>query len=126
IHPLRDRGSDILELADRKLVATCQRIGTEPKTFSADAIQAITTYPWPGNVRELENALERAVILCEDDVIPIELLGLDVELVKIEATNPDITLSNKTSTNSGSIDDDPLEDLSLEDYFQRFVLEHQD
>jgi len=125
--PLRERGNDILELADRILINTCKRLNVELMKFSADAIQAITTYPWPGNVRELENAIERAVILTEDNEIAIELLGLDVELVKIDGKHTYRSGNEKPdSEGTINIDDDPQEDLSLEDYFQRFVLDHQD
>ena len=125
--PLRERGNDILELADKILAATCKRIGVDNMYFSADAIQAITTYPWPGNVRELENAIERAVILSEQAEIAMELLGLDVELVKIDGKGSLLTdPAAKTQPETVAIVDDPQEDLSLEEYFQRFVLEHQD
>jgi DNA-binding NtrC family response regulator len=126
IPPLRDRGSDILGLAEIKLEQCCNRLDVASKKFSADAIQVITTYPWPGNVRELENAIERAVILTEGTDIPMDLLGLDVELVKIDS----LEAQAKSSTESGQ---DPSpgtgsepENLSLQDYFQRFVLENQD
>ena len=122
--PLRERGNDILELADRILANTCKRIGVDNMYFSADAIQAITTYPWPGNVRELENAIERAVILSEQEEIQMELLGLDVELVKIDGKH--FSQDPLPAIEAVSIEDDPPEDLSLEEYFQRFVLEHQD
>ncbi|MEI7948842.1 MAG: sigma-54 dependent transcriptional regulator [Gammaproteobacteria bacterium] len=127
IPPLRERGNDILDLADRILSNTCKRLGHEPMRYSADAIQAITTYPWPGNVRELENAVERAVILSETDEIAIDLLGLDVELVRYDskaayaAANP-----VRKVPETMAIEGDPTEDLSLQDYFQRFVLEHQE
>jgi DNA-binding NtrC family response regulator len=125
--PLRERGNDILELADRILHNTCKRIGTDSMTFSADAIQAITTYPWPGNVRELENAIERAVILTEDNIIAMELLGLDVELVKIDGKHTyRADAATKDEGVALHIESDPAEDLSLEEYFQRFVLEHQE
>ena len=127
IPPLRERGNDILELADRILANTCKRMGREPMRFSADAIQAITTYPWPGNVRELENATERAVILSETDEIAIDLLGLDVELVRIEGKGPSAGNSlTRKLPETLAIEGDPIEDLSLQDYFQRFVLEHQE
>jgi len=136
IPPLRERGTDILELADKKLKLICNRLGMEPMHFSADSIQAITMYPWPGNVRELENAIERAVILTEGPEIPIDLLGIDVELIEIDSLimdqmsqsrNKVIQLvENNGSNETEDIDDDPTEDLSLEDYFQRFVLDHQD
>ena len=136
IPPLRERNTDILELADKKLQLISSRLGTAgPMHFSADAIQAITMYPWPGNVRELENAIERAVILTEGGEIPMDLLDIDVELVKIDSLNKDQVKQNRLierQTDVGgaepaeSIDNDPAEDLSLEDYFQRFVLEHQE
>src|SRR5690606_14087774 len=122
----RERGNDILELADRILANTCKRIDVDNMYFSADAIQAITTYPWPGNVRELENAIERAVILSEQEEIQMELLGLDVELVKIDGKHFSQDAAPAAATETLNIEDDPQEDLSLEEYFQRFVLEHQE
>jgi len=122
IPPLRERGSDILELADRKLEICCNRLDMPLKKFSADAIQAISTYPWHGNVRELENAIERAVIMTEGEDIPMDMLGLDVELVKIDS------MSNQVQNQAPekNPEDSQDKDLSLKDYFQRFVLEHQD
>jgi len=73
IPPLRDRGNDILELADAILIRTCKRLKTPVLSFADSASQAIAKYPWPGNVRELENAIERAVVLAEDAVIGEEL-----------------------------------------------------
>ena len=125
IPPLRERGNDILELAERILVNTCNRLGRSPMQYSADAIQAITTYTWPGNVRELENAVERAAILSETDEVAIDLLGLDVELVRIDSKRPEGAMS-KPASSTLAIESDPTEDLSLQDYFQRFVLEHQE
>ena len=130
IPPLRDRGTDILALAESKLRLICTRLGMESMHFSADSIQAITMYPWPGNVRELENAIERAVILSESSQIPLDLLGIDVELIEIDALNLEQLQKNRNKTiqlmekdidKTGDIDNDPPEDLSLEDYFQRFV-----
>jgi two-component system response regulator HydG len=120
---LRERGKDILELAEYILQKRCQEYESPPRHFSPKAIQAITTYTWPGNVRELENAVERAVILSEDEEIDNELLGIDLELVQVSQLR-----SRKGSgSNAPRMSSfDPPEDLSLEDYFQRFVLEHQD
>lgn len=128
IPPLRDRGTDILQLAELFLQRVCERLDIPPLQLSPDVIQTITTYPWPGNVRELQNAIERAVILCEDETIPVDLLGLDVTLVKLDSPPPEHHEEETVSRDSDNeeIDDDPPEDLSLEDYFQRFVLEHQD
>jgi DNA-binding NtrC family response regulator len=120
--PLRERGKDILELAEYLLEQRVRKLGRAPLRFSPKAIQAITTYLWPGNIREMENAIERAVILCEQDEIDNELLGIDLELVKISQIRGRAVVGGSSRVSSY----DPPEDLSLEDYFQRFVLEHQD
>jgi len=118
IPPLRDRGDDILRLAESKLQKTCARLKTPRLHFSADALEAITIYPWPGNVRELENAIERAVVLSESDEITTSLLAIDLDH-KIKDTK--LIIEQDSDANIESDDE-----LSLEDYFQRFVLEHQD
>ncbi|MEH6634349.1 MAG: sigma-54 dependent transcriptional regulator [Halioglobus sp.] len=122
---LRERGKDILHLAERMLQTQADRLGKNIMSLSPRAIQAITTYQWPGNVRELEHAIERAVILSDTDEIDNEALGIDLELVNINRIRgrQGIAASGKVTQ---VIANDPPEDLSLEDYFQRFVLEHQD
>ncbi len=65
IPPLRERVSDIPELATFFLRRYGQENGKRIEGFSDDALRALTTYGWPGNVRELENAVERAVVLCD-------------------------------------------------------------
>jgi DNA-binding NtrC family response regulator len=70
--PLRQRGDDILLLAEAFLSRSAR--GGEPKALAPGARDALLAYGWPGNVRELENALERAVILTAGDVIEAEAL----------------------------------------------------
>jgi DNA-binding NtrC family response regulator len=123
--PLRERGKDILELAEYILENRAAQLQKQARHFSPKAIQAITTYTWPGNVRELENAVERAMILSEADEIDNELLGIDLELVQVSQLRGRKSAIGSASTPRVS-SYDPPEDLSLEDYFQRFVLEHQD
>ena len=120
---LRERGADVSEIARAFLVRQSTRQGRPELSFAADAEQAIRHYPWPGNVRELENAIERAVILCEGNSISAELLGIDIELDDLE---DDFTGLPAQSGGLGHEPSEPTEDLSLEDYFQHFVLEHQD
>lgn len=123
--PLRERGKDILHLAEKMLQTQTERMNRKGMTLSPRAIQAITTYQWPGNVRELEHAIERAVILSATDEIDNAVLGIDLELVNINRIRGDqgITQPLRSMTSEMA---EPQEDLSLEDYFQRFVLEHQD
>src|SRR5690606_9862112 len=71
--PLRERGTDILFLADRFLAALNEKYG-EDKQFSEQARQAIFEYAWPGNVRELKNFVRRAYILAEEGVLSADAL----------------------------------------------------
>jgi DNA-binding NtrC family response regulator len=107
--------------------AQTRRLGKPMMRLSPKAIQAITTYQWPGNVRELEHAIERAVILSPGDEIDNGSLGIDLELVDINRIRGDrgFTAAQAASP-APAASQEPQEDLSLEDYFQRFVLEHQD
>jgi DNA-binding NtrC family response regulator len=61
--PLRERTSDIPELAAYFLVKIAEQEGSEPKQLTADALGMLMRYSWPGNVRQLEHALESAVAL---------------------------------------------------------------
>ncbi|MFN3585968.1 MAG: sigma-54-dependent transcriptional regulator [Moraxellaceae bacterium] len=115
--PLRERGADVLELAEKLLARTCQRLGVGTLRFGRDALDAMQHYQWPGNVRELENAIERAAILCDADEISPEHLA--IEPVRREPA------PTRTGGRAASPTEPPA-GLSLEDYFQHFVLEHQD
>jgi len=66
---LREREADILLLADYFLVKYSKDYTKDIKRISTPAIESLTQYHWPGNVRELENCMERAVLLCDDQVI---------------------------------------------------------
>lgn len=67
--PLRDRGGDLILLAQEFLRRSAEEYGKNLSGFSDAALEFITTYRWPGNVRELKNAIERAVILATDESI---------------------------------------------------------
>ena len=122
--PLRERGKDILHLAEHLLAQKAGEMGRGTLVLSPRAIQAITTYQWPGNVRELEHAIERAVVLTDGSEIENEALGIDLELVNVNRLRGQRI--GATPGQRQPVSNDPPEDLSLEDYFQRFVLEHQD
>ena len=69
VPPLRKRGEDIPLLAAHFLQRFAGRNRKSIKGFAPQALDSMLRYPWPGNVRELENAVERAVILCNGDLI---------------------------------------------------------
>ncbi len=108
--PLRERGTDITEMAEFLLEKTCRRLNRAPLTFSQEALETLQGYPWPGNVREMENAIERAVILSDGADISAEMLS-------IEPATPDGPATEAEAESEA--------DLSLEDYFCKFVREHE-
>ncbi|MDJ0806663.1 MAG: sigma-54 dependent transcriptional regulator [Gammaproteobacteria bacterium] len=107
--PLRERGSDIQELAHFLLERSSKQLNRPALNFSRSAKDAIRHYRWPGNIRELSNTIERAVILCEGDTITPELLAIDHQVAT-------------SHIKSGGAPDS----LSLEEYFRQFVIENQD
>jgi transcriptional regulator with AAA-type ATPase domain/tetratricopeptide (TPR) repeat protein len=74
--PLRQRGDDIMTLAEHFLERTCAEYGIARKTLTAGACAALLGHPWPGNVRELSNVIERAVLLSAAGELTAAELGL--------------------------------------------------
>lgn len=75
--PLVERPADLEFLANHFLAFFSSNLNSPDLTFSADAMTAIKSYGWPGNLREMRNAIERAAILCESNVIDPEDLSID-------------------------------------------------
>ncbi len=65
VPPLRQRGGDVIVLAQALLNRYAQEFGRGVRGFAPDALVAIENYPWPGNVRELENRVKSAVIMSD-------------------------------------------------------------
>ncbi|MEZ4385728.1 MAG: sigma-54 dependent transcriptional regulator [Nannocystaceae bacterium] len=106
--PLRERGDDVLELADAFLARLADDLRRGPLSLTAAAREALRRHAWPGNIRELENAVERAVTLHEGG--PIDAPALDL----------------RTEPRAAAIAAPGAKDSSLEGYFRDFVLRHQD
>ena len=77
--PLRDRGRDVVTLAEHFLVQNCEKLGRAPLKLSTAAEQKLLAHQWPGNVRELRNVMERAAIIEQTDEVQPESLP-DFEL----------------------------------------------
>ncbi|NWO08019.1 MAG: sigma-54-dependent Fis family transcriptional regulator [Alteromonadaceae bacterium] len=122
IPPLRERRADILGLARRFLQRQADKLARPTLNLSPEAMQLLEGYRWPGNVRELENAIERASILADSDVITPAVLDLDSDEEAINAPAPEAP----ADASAGGPGADTAGDLSLEDYFQHYVLENQD
>jgi transcriptional regulator with GAF, ATPase, and Fis domain len=75
--PLRERGDDIWLLAHHFARELGAKLGKGEAGLSRDAQDKLLSYPWPGNIRELENAVERALILAEGDLLTAAHFGLD-------------------------------------------------
>jgi DNA-binding NtrC family response regulator len=76
--PLRERGDDIILLAEYFLNKYSSAMNKKISSFDKEAIKFMQEYYWPGNVRELENAIERAVVVCHKDKITLDDLPFRV------------------------------------------------
>jgi len=87
IPPLRERREDIPLLVEYFLRKYCLEIKTSDKSISKEALALLMGYHWKGNVRELENTIERAVILCDGNIITPEHFVLDKRSTMPSAIN---------------------------------------
>lgn len=92
IPPLRERRTDVLVLADFFLEKYTRENNKPILRFSTPAIDMFMAYHWPGNVRELENCIERAVLLCEDQVIHSYHLPPTLQTGQESGTLPKVSL----------------------------------
>ena len=76
--PLRERGEDVVLLAEAFLARSTAEEGKGFTGFSPDALALLRAHPWPGNVRELENAIRTAVVLHEAEEVTAAMLPLTV------------------------------------------------
>lgn len=90
--PLRERGEDILLLANHFIANISPKVGKNIGGISDQAKQLLLTYPWPGNVRELEHVIERACVLCQGPTIATDHLSREIvvpQLVAAATASPD-------------------------------------
>jgi PAS domain S-box-containing protein len=73
VPPLRERGDDVVQLAQHFLEQTCKDFGREALQLRRTQAANLRSYDWPGNVRELKNVIERAVILSPGNVLRLDL-----------------------------------------------------
>ncbi len=95
IAPLCKRREDIPLLTDHFITLQNKKTGKQITGVSHPAMQILLDYPWPGNVRELENAIEHAFVLCDQGMI--DLFDLPVEIRKMKYQPPVNPLSRQTN-----------------------------
>ncbi len=94
VPPLRDRKADLLLLADHFLEKFSREHGKSIKRISTPAIDMLVSYHWPGHVREMENALERAVLMCEGQVIHAHHLPPSLQTAEASGTITRVSLAD--------------------------------
>jgi Nif-specific regulatory protein len=94
IPPLRERKSDLLLLADHFVEKFAREHGKIVRRISTPAIDMLTSYHWPGNVRELENCIERAVIVCDSQVIHAHHLPPTLQTAEASGTMTNLSLAD--------------------------------
>jgi Nif-specific regulatory protein len=92
VPPLRERKGDLLLLADHLLLKLSRQHGKIIKRISTPAIDMLMSYHWPGNVRELENAIERAVLMCDGQVIHSHHLPPSLQTAEASGTVTRVSL----------------------------------
>jgi len=117
IPPLRERVDDIPLLCRFFIDKYSKRFGRNPITISVEATKVLAAYAWPGNVRELENAIERLLVLKDDDIVtpsdlPEKMTGMRIPDL------PDITDDDDTNPFVSGIDLNG----ALEGYEKRLIL----
>ncbi len=82
IPPLRERGNDIIELAEYMLQFLTQSHGTAPKTLSSSAKDILLKYSWPGNIRQLQNIINRLYVFVETPLVQSKDLPPDLQVTE--------------------------------------------
>lgn len=90
--PLRERKEDMVPLAGFLLEKMIDKYERDTITFESNALERIAMHSWNGNIREMENKIERAVILCENNIITLS--DLDLNDIPVLETNDDVQLAD--------------------------------
>jgi DNA-binding NtrC family response regulator len=90
--PLRERNEDKIPLAEYLLEKMSRKYGRDAVAFDKKVFEQIERHAWKGNIREMENKIERAIILCENNLITVSDLDLD-QITAYDENSDDIQLS---------------------------------
>ena len=97
IPPLRERVEDIPELINHFIKIYNSQLGKQITVVDEKTLKTLMDYPWKGNVRELENAVERAMIFCDSDILTMQdFTQLSSEIASLQKLNGDLKSSVRT------------------------------
>jgi len=108
IPPLRERKPDVMALADYFLEKYTKEHTKNIKRISTPAIDMLMSYHWPGNVRELENAMERAVLICDGTVIHAHHLPPTLQTAESSGTVVRVSLAEAIASYEKDLIQDAL------------------
>jgi len=120
VPPLRERREDVPKLAGRILERLAKNSDGIAARLSPEALDALLKYSFPGNVRELENVLERAVALCENNMIVAD----DLQLAsRARAPNPPGAPANSAALDEDDVSEDDAREMGLGSYISNLERE---
>jgi DNA-binding NtrC family response regulator len=119
--PLRERSTDIPQLAEYFMARACKEAGRPPMAITIEAMRLLLGYHWPGNVRELDTALQRAVLLSDGRVIDYMDLPIEVRFSSLppreagEAASPARVAAHRYML--------PAQGIDLKEVEREFILQ---
>lgn len=108
VPPLRERKPDIMALSDHFLEKYTKEHGKNIRRISTPAIDMLMSYHWPGNIRELENAIERAVLVCDGNVIHAHHLPPTLQTAEASGTVLRVSLGESIASYEKDLIQDAL------------------
>jgi DNA-binding NtrC family response regulator len=119
--PLRERSTDIPQLAEYFVARACAQAGRPPMGISREAMRLLERCPWPGNVRQLEAVLQRAVLLSDGQRIDYADLPIEVRFATLPVHDPGA--ADMAGTEGGYRFRLPPKGISLEEVEKEFILQ---
>ena len=110
VPPLRERGGDVIQLAQDFLAQTLKDFGREPMSLTRRQAEQLRAYDWPGNVRELKNVIERAVILSPG------------KHLKLELSMPEAAVERQTPVTDVPADDRVFTETEMREFQKRNIV----
>jgi two-component system response regulator AtoC len=95
--PLRERREDIPMLVEHLLKSLASRMRMRVPSVSPDAMRILLHYAWPGNVRQLENALERALLMCDGEVVEPDALPAELHAAQPAVAADSLSIPRRTA-----------------------------